>query len=238
MNFLKGNIDMRNPRRAEFFFMLAMSILLFNGCSKEPVDPPNTMRDIDGNIYKTVTISSQTWMAENLRVTHYSNGRTIPSISDNREWSGDYDGMCCDYNFIPDEKRGKLYNWYAVEDYQGRSLAPEGWHIPTAAEWKTLIDAMGESYTAGYRLKDSISWPPPEWQLFISKSGFNAIAAGVRNYYGTFERAGEETVFWTSTTDEYVYYKKAVFITKYGENVNFLGSSKTYGFSVRCVRDR
>jgi len=213
-------------------------VFLTTGCEKEPVDPPNTMRDLEGNLYKTITIGSQTWMAENLRVTRYRNGTAIPSISDPTQWSADYNGMCCDYNFIPDEKRGKLYNWYAVEEYEGRGLAPEGWHIPTAAEWKTLIDAMGESYTAGYRLKDSISWPPPEWPVTLKKCGFNAISAGERNYFGTFERAGEETVFWTSTTDEYVYYKKAVFLSIYGENVNFLGVPRSYGFSVRCVKNR
>lgn len=212
--------------------------LIAAGCVKDYSDPAETVTDIDGNIYATVTIAGQTWMAENLSVTHYNDGRPIPSISDNREWSGDYAGMCCDYNFIADEKRGKLYNWYAVEDYQGRGLAPEGWHIPTQKEWQALIDAMGESYSAGYRLKDSISWPPPQWQTTLKKCGFNAISAGERNYYGTFIGAGEEAVFWTSTTDEYVYYKKAVFLGKYGENVNFLGCPLNYGFSVRCVKDR
>ena len=69
------------------------------------------------------------------------------------------------------------------------------------------------------------------------KSGFNALPSGDRNYGGGFESKGEEAVFWTSSTDENVYYKKAVFHI-YGENVNFLGVPKSYGFSVRCVRDR
>ncbi len=215
-------------------------LLLVTGCRKEEPDPPNTMRDIDGNLYRTVTIGGQTWMAENLRVTHYSDGTAIPSISDNMEWSADYNGMCCDYEFIADEKRGKLYNWYALEETSRKRLAPEGWHIPTSAEWKTLIDNMGEAYTAGYRLKDNLSWPPPGIPVEgIRKSGFDAVSAGERNYYGIFEGEDEEAVFWTSTTDEYwQYYKVAVFMSIYGENVNFLGVSKTYGYSVRCIKDK
>lgn len=214
------------------------ALLALAGCERENSDQPGTMHDIDGNVYKTVTIAGQTWMAENLRVTHYSDGSAIPSISDNREWSGDYNGMCCDYNFIADDKRGKLYNWHAVEETSRRRLAPEGWHIPTEDDWNILITAMGQSYYAGYRLKDSLSWPPPEIHVFLRKSGFDAVPAGFRNYYGTFERAGEQAVFWTSTTDEYQYYKEAVFLSIYGENVNFLGCPKTYGFSVRCVKDK
>ena len=125
MNFLKGNVDKRNPRSAGFFLMFAMSIWLFHGCSKEPVDPPGTMSDIDGNVYRTITISGQTWMEENLRVAHYSDGTQIPGISDNRVGS-DESGMCCDYKFIADKKRGKLYSWYAVEETRAAQSGPGG----------------------------------------------------------------------------------------------------------------
>jgi uncharacterized protein (TIGR02145 family) len=234
----KKNIEvMKLASKTALIYFLAL--LALPGCRKEDPDPPGTMRDIDGNLYRTVTIAGQTWMAENLRVAHYSDGTPITSISDNREWSADYNGMCCDYNFIADSKRGKLYNWYALEETSRKRLAPKGWHIPTEAEWKTLIEAMGEPYIAGYRLKDNLSWPAPNIPVAgVRKSGFDAVSAGERNYYGTFEREGEEAVFWTYTTDEYQYYKKAVFLSIYGENVNFLGCPKNYGFSVRCIKDK
>jgi uncharacterized protein (TIGR02145 family) len=212
--------------------------LIAAGCVKDYSDPAETVTDIDGNLYATITIAGQTWMAENLRVTHYRDGKPIPSISDNREWSGAYTGQCCDYNFLTDEKYGKLYNWHAVEVYERQNIAPEGWHIPTKAEWQALIAAMGSEYSAGYRLKDSISWPKPHYYQNLKKCGFNAVPSGYRNYGGGFERKGEQAWFWTSTTDDYVYYKEAVIIGDYGENVQFMGMPTTYGFSVRCVKDR
>ncbi|MFW5725771.1 MAG: FISUMP domain-containing protein, partial [Bacteroidota bacterium] len=104
--------------------------------------------DIDGNEYTTVVIGNQEWMAENLRVTRYNNGDSIPTGLNNTEWSNTTDGAYAIYPHVEveginsDEEMveayGKLYNWYAVGDQRG--LCPVGWHIPVEDEWTQLID--------------------------------------------------------------------------------------------------
>ena len=116
--------------------------------------PENSVADIDGNIYKTVTIGTQVWMAENLRTTRYRNGDIIPNRLTANEWvntsSGaftvyphtggiyddDIDGIDSDEEMA--ETYGLLYNWYAVEDYRG--LCPEGWKVPSDMEWSILTN--------------------------------------------------------------------------------------------------
>ena len=93
--------------------------------------------DYDGNNYGTVTIGTQVWMTENLRVTHYRTGVAIPNVTDNTAWSALTTGACSDYANTPANSAiyGKLYNWYAVSDI--RNIAPSGWHVPTNAELTT-----------------------------------------------------------------------------------------------------
>jgi len=94
--------------------------------------------DYDGNAYPTFQIGPQVWMAENLRVTHYSNGDPIPNVTDDGTWSGLTSGAYCwyDNNQSANEKYGTIYNWYTVDDSRG--LCPDGWHVPTHDEWTTL----------------------------------------------------------------------------------------------------
>ncbi|MBN2541540.1 fibrobacter succinogenes major paralogous domain-containing protein [bacterium] len=99
-----------------------------------------TCVDIDGNTYETIWIGSQCWMAENLKVTHYRDSTPIPNVTDGGTWSGLTTGAYCEYDNdtsnVP--TYGRLYDWYAVDDPRG--LAPAGWHVPTDAEWQTLVD--------------------------------------------------------------------------------------------------
>jgi uncharacterized protein (TIGR02145 family) len=236
-NILKGKSELISHHSRKVHFVLVLLLILFRGCSKDEVDPPNTMRDIDGNIYKTITISGQTWMAENLRVVHYSDGTQIPGISDNRDWEFDESGMCCDYKFIADKKRGKLYSWNAIEEKYRRRLAPEGWHIPTDKEWQFLIDAMGKSNTAGYRLKDTVSWPQlPDYFELPEKIGFDAVPGGSRDGNGNFAGIDMYAGYWTNSNDNY-FNKKAVIIWTYTESISIFDYSRHDGFSVRCIKD-
>ncbi len=61
----------------------------------------NTLTDIDGNVYPTVIIGAQVWMAENLRVTHYQNGDPIPQIIDDVEWGNMSSGAYCQHGSAP-----------------------------------------------------------------------------------------------------------------------------------------
>ena len=106
------------------------------GCDKkEPVGPAtSTMTDQDGNVYETVKIGNQWWMAENLKVTQYRNGDAIPNVTDADQWSSLTAGAYCGYenNLGNVSTYGCLYNWYAVND--SRNIAPSGWQVPTDAE--------------------------------------------------------------------------------------------------------
>ena len=117
------------------FIMMSILSLLFS-CGKDKATNSNT--NIDENVYQTVTIGSQVWMAENLKVTHYRNGDAIQNVTDDSTWSNlyiDETGAYCNYNNDANnaDTYGYLYNWYAVADT--RNIAPEGWHVPSYSEW-------------------------------------------------------------------------------------------------------
>jgi uncharacterized protein (TIGR02145 family) len=160
-----------------------------------------TMTDIDGNFYKTIVIGNQTWMAENLRVTHYQNGDTIPNITDNEEWGALKKGAYCNYsntkNLDTIATYGRLYNWYAVAD--SRQLAPEGWRVPTIADWMELIEYLDGDTIASNALKKIgiYHWEDP----FESdnSSGFTAIPNGRRYLAENFSGIGFYNVLWTAS---------------------------------------
>jgi uncharacterized protein (TIGR02145 family) len=104
-----------------------------------------TMTDQDGNVYKTVKIGDQWWMAENLKVTHYLNGDPVPNISDDMKWADLAEGAYRAYgnSEVVAEIYGYLYNWYAVND--SRNISPVGWHVPMDDEWKALEMFLGMS---------------------------------------------------------------------------------------------
>lgn len=93
-----------------------------------------TVTDIDGNVYQTIKIGNQWWMAKNLKVTHYRNGEAIPNITNDSEWINLSTGAYCAYNNDNGNiaTYGLLYNWYTVVD--SRNIAPSGWHVPTDDE--------------------------------------------------------------------------------------------------------
>jgi hypothetical protein len=95
-----------------------------------------TVQDIDGNVYRTVIIGEQTWMAENLKTTKYNDGTDIPIVTDGT-WDDLSTGAYCWYDDTPDNKDtyGALYNWNTVNTGK---LCPVGWHVPTEEEWEVL----------------------------------------------------------------------------------------------------
>jgi uncharacterized protein (TIGR02145 family) len=110
-----------------------------------------TMKDIDGNVYKTVKIGNQTWMAENLNVTSFKNGEAITQAPDKETWDflwkGGEESMFANFNFEPVSKKayGKFYNIFSVFDPRG--LAPEGWRIPTEKDWIILMNYINAKKT-------------------------------------------------------------------------------------------
>ena len=192
--------------------------------------------DIDGNTYKTVIIGTQEWMGENLNVEHYRNGDTIPEAKTKEEWlkyGNEKTGCWCYYENDPinGEKYGKLYNWYAVNDY--RRLAPEGWHVPNDTEWQTLVDTLGGDEVAGEKMKSISSWF--ENGNGTNESGFTAFPGGGR-YYGLFNTIIKYGWFWSATeiSSDIAWYRGLYYESSH---VYRDFENEKAGLSVRCVRD-
>jgi uncharacterized protein (TIGR02145 family) len=129
-------------KKMPVIIVFIMAVFMGFSCSKKSQVSDEKLTDIDRNVYQTVKIGDQVWMAENLRVTHYRNGDAIPNVKD-EEWSDLRSGAYCAYE--NDETTavtyGYLYNWSAVND--SRNIAPAVWHVPTDEEWKTLEMVLG-----------------------------------------------------------------------------------------------
>lgn len=186
----------------------------------------DTLADIDGNKYKLIALGGMVWMGENLRVTRYSNGDTIPSVSVNDDWNRLNTGACCNaVDHLSGVKNcGKLYNRQAVLDK--RNICPRGWHVPTYAEWQSLITFFGGESRAGAGLKG-----------YNKQTQFTSLA-GYCEPNGDRVRAGESGMYWWSdyTFDERIIGLK---VGKSGTNVSYIEKEQgmNTGLSVRCIRD-
>ncbi len=218
--------------------------------------------DQDGNTFEWINYGTQDWAIENAEVITYRDGTPIPQVTDATEWANLTTGAWCYYN--NDSTKGKLYNWYAVMGIHDaaslsdaslrKAFAPEGWHVPTDAEWTTLenyLIANGYNYdgtTTGNKIAKAMA-STTGWntstvtgavgndQSLNNSSGFNGFPEGTRNYFGSFSNnEGNQAIFWSSTEedvynvwDRYLSYKNSYL---YRTNDN-----KRDGFSVRFVKD-
>ena len=190
--------------------------------------------DKDGNEYKTVTIGTQEWTAENLNVEHYRNGDVIPQVEDAAKWAKLTSGAWCYYEnkTINGPSYGKLYNWYAVNDPRG--LAPEGWHVPSDSEWTKLTDYLGGAETAGKKMKSTSGWYADG--NGTNSSGFTSFPGGYRNYYGDYYNVGEYGYFWSASESlNNNAWSRSLYFDY--SDVDRDVSIKTDGLSIRCVRD-
>ncbi|MCL6102788.1 MAG: fibrobacter succinogenes major paralogous domain-containing protein [Bacteroidetes bacterium] len=223
-----------------------LSIIL-TGCTKKVVDESsqtNTVTDVDGNVYKTVAIGTQTWIVENLKVTKLNDGTSIPNVTANNAWSILATPGYCWYNNDMSNKNvyGGLYNWYTVSTGK---LCPTGWHVPSVSEWTTLINFLGSETVAGGKMKETglSHWITPNAGA-TNSSGFTALPAGIR-YSNTDNFAGSlgfDANFWTSTqyTDQYnnEYTVTDISLGNDGTYVYFYHHAlKKDGNSVRCCKD-
>ncbi len=198
---------------------------------------PGTVRDVDGNVYRTVTIGSQVWMAENLKVTHYRNGDAIPNVTSAGTWSGLNTGAYCDYDNDVNNvsSYGRLYNWYAAAD--NRKIAPYGWHVPTDAEMQTLVDYLGGNEVAGGKMKEpgATHWLSPNTGA-TNESGFSGLPSGARVNGGIYFNMGGGALFWSSK--EVITEAGSYSYMLYNSSATYPSVvSKTYGYSIRCVKD-
>ena len=213
--------------------------------------------DIDGNVYGTVVIGTQTWMTSNLMTSRYRDGTVITHENASGAWTS---GAANDhYSYPPttsnaettisdvvSNKLGFLYQQGAVLDTKG--ICPVGWHVPTDAEFKTLVeylgtancDLTGTNYgwacaSAGLSLREAgyVHWTNDSVPAHAgtNASGFTALGTGYRGTDGTFNSRSSSTFLWSSspTLYRYLYYTES--------RVNRSTYSAAYGFSVRCLKD-
>jgi len=161
-----------------------------------------TVTDKSGNVYKTVKIGAQIWMAENLRTEKFNNGDPIEQITSNRYWQEvsvfamndttlEEIWPVMSYYNNEKQKNNALYNWYVVIDDRG--VCPQGWHVPSTEEFDELIDYLGGIEKASSKLKSTTLWKT----VGTNSSGFNVFPVGFRVGSGEFDGKNEETGFWT-----------------------------------------
>jgi uncharacterized protein (TIGR02145 family) len=243
------------------YFFTILVLLIFVACQNDDGSSTNnnpdpavngTVTDINGNVYNTIKIGTQTWMAENLKVTNYRNGDLLPQGYSAGTWSSGQGweylnnkliGACCSYDESTSNLTtyGLLYNWYAVSDPRG--LAPVGWHIPTKEEWITLSEYLGGDNLAGGQLKATTLWASPNTGASNS-SGFRALPGGGRSNH---QRPGHAVgefgglllvgQWWTSTDFDEI--NSEAVLLYYNDNIFRISSTgdKGGGLSIRCVKD-
>jgi len=210
------------------------------------------VKDIDGNIYSTVRIGSQIWMAENLKVTHLSDGTAIPLVTDQEDWSSLAEMGYCWFNNDSAsnfKEFGALYNWHSVETER---VCPTGWRVPTLADFEMLesfliahlynYDGTTSEDKTAKSLASKLYWEtvPNEGAVGNDKtknnsSGFDAKPAGVRTV-DFYVNKSSMTDYWTQDIfgpSEAVHMR----LNASGFEFYLLHSPRTFGSSIRCLKD-
>jgi uncharacterized protein (TIGR02145 family) len=211
------------------------------GANAENITTCSTMfgavADVDGNIYETVLIGDQWWMAENLKTAHFADGSVIPNVTDNASWVELVSPAWCNYNnsVTNDSVYGKLYNWFTTVD--SRNVCPTGWHVPTDTEWIILRNYLG-AIGQGVKMKTVNGWGLSN-SLATNESGFSALPGGIfSNIDANFINAGYFGNFWSST--EYFLITDNAWLRSLNYlngNVTRVDYNKRNGISIRCIKD-
>jgi uncharacterized protein (TIGR02145 family) len=215
--------------KSKLYFTLLFSIVSISLSAQSFVE------DIDGNQYVTTTIGTQTWMAQNLRVTKYNNGDPIPNVQDAASWSAQNIGAWSHYNndSVYDYDLGKLYKFYTTEDARG--LCPDGWRMPTREDWEELRDYLGGEEIAASGLKatgGAYYWTEP--MVGDNTYGFNGAGGGVRTESGSYNSLGTRGIWWTSTKGN----TGSIAVAMYNDSneLKIIGILRGDGASVRCIQ--
>jgi uncharacterized protein (TIGR02145 family) len=241
-------------KNLHYLSVITVMVALISSSCKKDKAPENQLTDIDGNVYKTVQIGDQVWMAENLKTTKLNDGTPIAFVADPTTWSDANlsDPMVCYYDNDAKNmnKFGLLYNWYTVSTGK---LAPKGWHVATNADWEKLIDyliANGYNYdgtvvdnkigkslaaTSGWKTSQTIGDVGND-QLSNNKSGFNGVASGARIDDGQYSSDAWNAIWWSYNTVDNTSAGMYVLANHSPALESGEGSFKK-GLSVRCVKN-
>jgi uncharacterized protein (TIGR02145 family) len=197
-----------------------------------------TVNDVDGNTYNTVTIGNQVWMAENLKTTKFNNQNPIPLVTDNTLWSSQTQAAYCYYQ--EDEslanEYGNLYNWHVVNDT--RNVCPIGYHVPAISEWEELINFLGGVAVAGGKLKEIgfAHWLTPNTGA-TNSNGFNLLPSGWRAHNnGSYENLTYMAYQWSSSSVDAL--NSSVLLVGYDSEAAYTSDSHILtGLPIRCLKD-
>jgi uncharacterized protein (TIGR02145 family) len=226
-------------------FILLIQHLIINSCEKNNTSQLayGILIDIDDNMYKTITIGTQTWTAENLETTKFNDGTDIQLVIDNTKWSNLITPGYCWYNndkVTHKKVYGALYNWYTVNTGK---ICPTGWHVPVKDEWMTLMAYINDN---GGKLKErgTTHWVYPNTGA-TNESGFTALPGGFRYRDGVYYSIRQAGFWWSasecSECDEFPEWN---FIDAW--NISLGASSYGYGnqhdnmlwgYSIRCIKN-
>ena len=192
------------------------SVTLATPCKTETEDNceyGELVDDRDGQVYRTVKIGDQWWMAENL----------------NYETDVNY---CYNDDTTNCTKYGRFYAWWTA-----LTACPNGWHLPDTAEWNKLFTAVGDSSIVGLKLKSSSGWVEYEGKIGNGTDdfGFSAIPTGYRYSNGDYYGEGSSAYFQCSTNANYNAYYMSVY-SGLSEAILFT-DRKAISYSIRCVKD-
>ena len=248
----------KNYAETQFYSQSEVDALIANLQSQIDALQPTSVTDQDGNTYEYLTYGDQVWTVENAEMVTYKDGTPIPQVTDNTEWQNLTTGAWSYYNNDPTKPR--LYNWFAVmgihdtdPNTPNKEFAPEGWHVPSDAEWTTLEEhliANGYNYDGtitenkiGKSMASITGWFSSTGegnvgndQSLNNDSGFNAVPEGNRYSYGSFDDEGINAIFWSSTEN----FTNLAWTRSLFNGFSYLNRNdyyKHYGFSVRFVRD-
>ena len=221
--------------------LLLVFVLVFAfSCSKDKTTPDNTVTDIDGNVYKTVVIGEQTWMAENLIVLHFRNGDVISTTTLIDDDICSEDAPILQWPAGGDEANvpvyGRLYTWHAAID--SRDICPKDWHVPTIEEWQTLIEYLGEN-EAGNKMKEiGISHWPYSSDEVTNSSGFTGRGSGYRGCTGGFgdNLPTYAANYWASTQYNSMWAKSFSLWDSESKLFENFGVQEN-AMSIRCIKD-
>ena len=236
-------------------------LFLFPFCGLTQLYTPGAgVTDIDGNLYQTIIINNQEWMAENLRTTQYSDGTPIPLVSDSAQWTANLDNltslpMMCWLNNDQVSNTanifGAFYNWYSLNPLTNgnRDVCPTGWHVPSVDEWfnfiffldstageSPVVGSMNYPNNAGGKMKSTGTeyWENPN-QDATNESGFSGLPGGYRAGIGFYDPGFG---LWWSSTEKEAHDAWYVTLSPFEGSVQIgFNYPKEGGFSVRCLNN-
>jgi Fibrobacter succinogenes major domain (Fib_succ_major). len=192
------------------------------------------LKDIEGNEYKSVRVGEQVWMQENLRTTKFQDGTSLTTLNLQSEWNEkNAPGY---YVNVDNVSFGYIYNGYAIS--ANKNICPAGWHIPTQAEWETLINYLGGYSVAGDLMKGSATmyWGKSGNDVY-NLSGFTALPNGYVGSDGTSHDKLQDASFFVSTFDAQGNPSFSTIESDLSSIQLSQTSSKVSGVSIRCIKD-